>query len=75
MVPLGEDFPDGDPPVHPACRCDVALVPSDDFEQQGPSAAGSLTPPEIAAISLIGAGLLSADEAAAFIGDADLLEV
>lgn len=25
-VRIGEQFPDGDPPVHPMCRCDVLLI-------------------------------------------------
>jgi len=25
-VPVGSSFPDGDPPLHPSCRCDVRIV-------------------------------------------------
>ena len=25
-VPIGQQFPDGDPPIHPMCRCDVLLI-------------------------------------------------
>jgi SPP1 gp7 family putative phage head morphogenesis protein len=75
IIGLNEGFPDGDPPVHPACRCDVILVPSEEMETLAPSSDGFLSPPEFAALGLIGSGLLSADEAAAFIDDADLLEV
>lgn len=31
-VPLDEDFPDGDPPLHPNCRCDVLPVLSEEEE-------------------------------------------
>ena len=26
VVPIGEDFPGGDPPLHPNCRCDLLPV-------------------------------------------------
>lgn len=25
-VPIGEEFPQGEPPIHPSCRCDVLLL-------------------------------------------------
>lgn len=28
-APVAEGFPDGEPPLHPNCRCDVVLVPPD----------------------------------------------
>lgn len=30
VVPLDEEFPDGDPPLHPNCRCDVLPVLSEE---------------------------------------------
>jgi hypothetical protein len=33
-VALGEDFPDGEPPLHPNCRCDVILVDVDVTEYE-----------------------------------------
>lgn len=32
VVPLDEDFPDGDPPLHPNCRCDILPVLSEEEE-------------------------------------------
>jgi SPP1 gp7 family putative phage head morphogenesis protein len=32
QVGIGEEFPDGDPPLHPNCRCDVLPVLADDAE-------------------------------------------
>jgi SPP1 gp7 family putative phage head morphogenesis protein len=33
IVPLDEEFEEGDPPLHPNCRCDVLPVLKDDEEE------------------------------------------
>jgi len=35
IVPLNRDFPDGEPPVHPNCRCDVLLIDRRDSDLAG----------------------------------------
>lgn len=34
VVPIGEDFPEGDPPLHPNCRCDLTYWTSEEIDQR-----------------------------------------
>jgi SPP1 gp7 family putative phage head morphogenesis protein len=36
IVALDEDFDDGDPPLHPSCRCDLQAVLIDDMPEEEP---------------------------------------
>lgn len=63
-VPIGQQFPDGDPPIHPMCRCDVLLIDDGNPVSRDPAPAVDTTDLDPGALDAVEALTVSSLETA-----------